>query len=57
MSMKKEQYKILFDYGSYEGMKFYDEKEFETVDEAIRFAVGLNYSTPFLVVKVFWKPT
>lgn len=49
-------YQILFDYHS-EGFKFYDEnKKFETIDEAVRFAVGLNYATPFLIVEVVWKP-
>lgn len=49
-------YKILFDYGAYEGMRFYDEKEFETVDEAIKFAVGLGYATRFIIVQVAWQP-
>ena len=55
--MKDQKYRILFDYGTYEGMKFYDEQEFETVDEAVKFAVGLRYSTLFLIVKVFWQPS
>ena len=54
--MKEEKYKILFDYGGYDGMKFYDEKDFETVDEAVKFAVGLNYATKFLIVMVYWRP-
>lgn len=50
-------YKILFDYGVYEGMKFYDEKEFDSVEEAVKFAVGLNYVTRFIIVSIHWQPT
>lgn len=50
-------YKILHDYGAYEGMKFYDEKEFDTVDEAVKFAVNLNYATRFLIVHIAWQPS
>lgn len=49
-------FKILFDYGSYEGMKFYDEKTFSNVDDAVKFAVSLGYCTTFLVVQVMWDP-
>lgn len=50
--MKK--YKILFDYRS-EGYKFQDE-EFETVTQAVKHAIDLNYSTPFLIVQVIdWE--
>ena len=48
-------YKILFDYGAHEGFKFQDE-EFETIDEAIKHAVALNYSIPFIIVSIHWKP-
>jgi hypothetical protein len=48
-------YKIMFDYGSYEGYKLED-PEFETVDEAIKHAVAMNYSTPFIVVSIHWQP-
>lgn len=47
--------KILFDYG-YEGMKFYDDKVFDNVDDAVKFAVSLGYGTPFLIVDVVWDP-
>ena len=51
--MKK--YKILFDYGAYEGMKFQD-KEFDSVKEAVKHAISLNYHTPFLIVNVIdWE--
>jgi hypothetical protein len=47
-------YKIMFDYSS-EGYKLED-SEFDTVDEAVKHAVALNYSTPFIIVAVYWKP-
>lgn len=50
-----KRYQILFDYGS-EGMRLYDDKEFDTVDQAVRFAVGLSYGTKFLIVMVHWAP-
>ena len=49
-------YQILFDYGS-EGYKFHDEKEFDTIDEAVRFAVGLRYATRFIIVSTHWTPS
>lgn len=50
-------YKILRDYGVYEGMKFEDQ-EFDTVDEAVKHAIGMNHCTPFLIVKVInWEAT
>lgn len=48
-------YKILFDYGAYYGFKFYDEKDFDSIDEAIKYAVSLNFSAPFLVVTISWS--
>ena len=42
-------YRILFDYHS-EGFKFED-GEFETVNEAVKKALTLNYA-PFLIVQV-----
>lgn len=48
-------YKIMFDYGGYEGYKLQD-GEFDTVDEAIKHAVALSYSTPFIIVDIVWKP-
>lgn len=52
--MNKE-YKILFDYGAYEGCKFQDET-FTTITAAVKHAMGLNYSSPFFIVKVIdWK--
>ena len=46
--MKK--YKILFDYRS-DGFKFQDE-EFDTVAGAVKHAIELSYSSPFLIVQV-----
>lgn len=49
-------YKILHDYGTYEGCKFYDEKDFETVGEAVKFAIELRYGVRFFIVKVIdWQ--
>ena len=48
-------YRIAFDYGSYEGLQI-KEGEFETIDEAIRHAVGMNYSTPFIIISIYWTP-
>lgn len=54
-------YRILFDYGT-EGMSFLKKVrsneaiEFDTVDEAITQAIGLNCATPFLLVNIInWK--
>lgn len=44
-------YKILFDYGAYEGMKFQDE-EFDDVNNAVKHALNLNFSSPFFIVSV-----
>lgn len=60
-------YEILFDYGS-EGFNFYHDyddsrprkatrRQFDSVDEAVKFAVGLGYSTSFIIVHVAWSPT
>lgn len=45
-------YRILDDYGIYEGMKFHDEIEYKTVAEAVKVAVNSGYGAPFLIVKV-----
>ena len=51
MNMK---YKILFDYHT-EGFQFQKE-EFETVAEAVKHAIDLSYSNPFLIVQVIdWE--
>lgn len=48
-------YKILIDYGT-EGMKFWDDKEYPTVNEAVKVAVTVNYTNPFYIVKVIeWQ--
>lgn len=44
-------YKIMFDYGAYEGLKFQDE-EFDDVNTAVQHALALRYSTPFIIVIV-----
>ncbi len=45
-------YKIIIDYGAYEGMKFINEMEYDTVDEAVKDALKYNSSFPFLIVVV-----
>lgn len=48
-------YRIIVDYGTYEGMKFWNDKEYETVDEAVKTAIQCH-SQPFLIVNVVnWK--
>lgn len=49
-------YKIMHDYGSYEGYKFVDEIEFDDVDTAVKHAVAMHYLVPFIIVSVHWKP-
>lgn len=47
-------YRILFNWGS-EGFKFQDE-EFETVSEAVKHAILLNYAAPFSIVQIIeWE--
>ena len=47
-------YKILFDYGS-DGYKFQDE-EYNSVSEAVKQAIKLNYCSPFLIVQIIdWE--
>jgi hypothetical protein len=49
-------YRILLDFGAYEGMKFADESEYETVDDAVKAALADNHCVRFLVVQVVdWK--
>lgn len=48
-------YRIMFDYGNYEGYKLED-AEFDSVDEAVKHAVAMNYSTTFIIVSIHWKP-
>ncbi len=50
----KEKYKILLDYGS-EGFVFRDE-EFESVTEAVKFAVENVFYNKYIIVKmVNWE--
>lgn len=50
--MKLSKYKVLIDYGAYEGMKFWDDKEYETVDEAVKEALAIGSAYPFLIIQV-----
>ena len=53
----KHKYRILHDWGS-EGHGFYEDKqrgisgEYETVAEAVKAAIELNYSPKFLIVEI-----
>lgn len=54
--MKK--YRVVHDYGAYEGMKFYDEDGYNTVAEAVKAAVDANYSTKWIIVQLIdWEAT
>ncbi len=47
-------YRILFDYGC-EGFKFED-NEFDTVAQAVKHALELNYCITFLIVNIInWE--
>lgn len=49
-------YRILFDYGAYEGMKFWDTSGYKTIDAAVKIAVALRTGNPFFIVQVFdWE--
>jgi hypothetical protein len=43
-------YKILFDNHS-DGYSF-EKEEFETVEKAVKHALGLDRSSPFLIIKI-----
>lgn len=48
-------YQIMHDYYT-EGMKFYNDTEYDTVAEALDVATKCGYSSPFLIVHVVdWK--
>ena len=49
-------YRIIIDYGGYEGMKFWDDKEYDTVDEAVHVAQENGYGSKFYIVNVInWE--
>lgn len=51
---RESKYKILWDYYS-DGMSFADE-EFNTVDEAVKFATASSYSAKWLIVHIInWE--
>jgi len=53
--MTESKYKILWDYGGYEGFKFHD-NEFDTIDEAVKEAVSQSYSARWIIVRVInWE--
>jgi hypothetical protein len=56
--METKKYRIIIDYGAVEGMKFLDDIEHQTIDEAVKKAVANSYASPFLIVQVVdWKAT
>lgn len=53
--MNESKYKILWDYGGYEGLKFHD-VEFDSIDAAVKMATEQSYSTRWLIVKIIeWE--
>jgi hypothetical protein len=52
----ESKYRILFDYGGYDGMSFMttgkEVAEFNTPDEAMKAALDSGWHTKFLIVKV-----
>jgi hypothetical protein len=51
-----EKYRVLIDYGSCEGMKFWDKNGFDNIDEAVRQAQENSYGSKFYIVKIInWK--
>jgi hypothetical protein len=45
-------YKILNDYGGYEGMKWFDDVEYPSISEAVKVAINSSYGVPFHIVTV-----
>jgi hypothetical protein len=48
----ENKYKILIDYGAYEGMRFLDDYETLDLTEAINVAQSNNFGSPFHIVKI-----
>lgn len=49
-------YRILIDYGAYEGMRFWNDVDYATVDEAVKEAVSASHGSPFYVVQIIdWQ--
>lgn len=52
--MKK--YRILIDYGAYEGMKLWDEEGFDNLDDAVKEAQANSYGSEFKIIQIIdWK--
>jgi hypothetical protein len=57
-------YEIMFHYEGYGFYVDYDNstprkttrRQFDSVDEAVKFAVGCGYSVSFIIVSVAWEP-
>ena len=55
---KKSKYRILIDYGSSEGMKFWDDGGFDNLDNAVKEAQSSSYGSKFYIVKIVdWEAT
>ncbi len=49
-------YRILIDYGAYEGMKFWDDEGFDSIDKAVKEAQTNTYGSKFYIVQVIdWE--
>lgn len=49
--MNAAPYRVMFDYGTYEGFQF-EKEEFKSPGEAIKWALSRGYSTPFIIVQI-----
>nr|WP_319775974.1 hypothetical protein [uncultured Sphaerochaeta sp.] len=54
--MENKPYRVLYDYGSYEGMKFANDKDgdmqFATAEEALKWTMEQGYTAHYKIVKV-----
>lgn len=48
-------YKIMHNYGTYEGYHFAD-GEFDLIEDAVKHGVAMNNASPFIIVNVVWEP-
>ena len=55
MNSMNNKYRVLVDYGVYEGMKLQDE-DFDSVNEAVQWAIGMNFGRNFKVIQIItWE--
>jgi len=49
-------YRIIVDYGAYEGMKFLDNEEYDTVDAAVKAAISDSQGSKWIIVTIVdWR--